>query len=161
VSNARIQPTGRHRTKPSILRMKDKLIPVGWNELLDFVRRDHSSSPDPLLLILSSNSPNAAGDASDQRINARRWRGLRTFKPHLHSTTPAPLKIQDDWFKTLTSIIQQESNAAIHPPAANMESKSRAIAGRVQSLVGQPDRREHSSCALALLRSVTFNSTKS
>jgi hypothetical protein len=32
--NARIQPTGKHCIKPSILRMKGMLIPVGCNELL-------------------------------------------------------------------------------------------------------------------------------
>jgi len=39
--------------------MKDKLIPLRFNELLDFVRRDHSASLEPSTLILSSNSPTA------------------------------------------------------------------------------------------------------
>jgi hypothetical protein len=41
--------------------MKDMLIPVGCNEMLDFVRRDHSSSPDLPPSILSFNAPDAAG----------------------------------------------------------------------------------------------------
>jgi hypothetical protein len=36
--------------------MKDMLIPVGCNELLDFVRPDHASSPEPSRLFLSFNS---------------------------------------------------------------------------------------------------------
>jgi hypothetical protein len=40
--------------------MKAMLIPVGWNELLDFVRRCHSVLPEPALSILSFNSPTAA-----------------------------------------------------------------------------------------------------
>jgi hypothetical protein len=40
--------------------MKDKLFPVGCNELLDFVRPDHPFSPEPPPLILLSNAPTAA-----------------------------------------------------------------------------------------------------
>jgi hypothetical protein len=39
--------------------MKDKLITVGCNEMLDFVRRDHSASPHLSLLSVSSNAPTA------------------------------------------------------------------------------------------------------
>jgi hypothetical protein len=41
-------------------RMKDMLIPVGCNELLDFVRRNHSATPEPSPLIVSSRVPTAA-----------------------------------------------------------------------------------------------------
>jgi hypothetical protein len=40
--------------------MKGKLFAVGFNELLDFIRRDHSASPDLPPSILSFNSPDAA-----------------------------------------------------------------------------------------------------
>jgi hypothetical protein len=40
--------------------MKGKLIPVGCNEWLDFVRRDHAASPGLSLLIVSFNIRTAA-----------------------------------------------------------------------------------------------------
>jgi hypothetical protein len=40
--------------------MKSKLIPLGFNELLGFVRRGHSSLLEPSPLILSFTAPTAA-----------------------------------------------------------------------------------------------------
>jgi hypothetical protein len=40
--------------------MKGKLIPVGCNELLDFVRRGHSAPPDLSRVIVSFTTPTAA-----------------------------------------------------------------------------------------------------
>jgi hypothetical protein len=76
--------------------MRAMLSRVGLNELLDSVRHYHSDVPDLSPLTLSFNVPNASGASSDQRINAQCWRGLRAFKLHLHSTSPEPLKRQDD-----------------------------------------------------------------
>ena len=60
-SNARINPAGD--TEPSIQfsRMKSKLIPLGLNELLDFVHRRHSASPNLSPPILPFTATHAAG----------------------------------------------------------------------------------------------------
>jgi hypothetical protein len=63
--NARIKPTeaseqyARYQ-KPDNLVIKGSLARVGLNELLDFVRRDHSASPDLSRLFLAFNMPIAA-----------------------------------------------------------------------------------------------------
>jgi hypothetical protein len=41
--------------------MKGKLIPVGFNEMLGFVRRNYSALPEPSSLILSFNTTSAVG----------------------------------------------------------------------------------------------------
>ena len=61
--NARINPTADIITQgkshhPRLI--KDMLRRVGFNELLDFVRRDYSSLPEPSWLIVSFDLPNAA-----------------------------------------------------------------------------------------------------
>jgi hypothetical protein len=63
--NARINPTKPARyTQDSrsqlMLMMKGSLAQVGFNELLDFVRRDYSASPDLSRLLLLFNAPDAA-----------------------------------------------------------------------------------------------------
>ena len=46
---------------PNILLMMEAMLSsVRFNELLDFVRRDHSSLPEPSRLIVSLNIPTAA-----------------------------------------------------------------------------------------------------
>ena len=51
---------GRIVSSLQVSRMKDKLIPVGWNELLDFVRRCLSAALNLPPSILSLSAPDAA-----------------------------------------------------------------------------------------------------
>ena len=60
--------------------MRGKLARVGFNELLDFVRRYHSLSPEPSRLIVSFNPPNASGDSFDHPINSRCLREARIIQ---------------------------------------------------------------------------------
>jgi hypothetical protein len=58
--NARINPAGSIVSSLQAPRMKSKLHRLGLNELLDFVRRDHSAVHHLSLLILPVNIPRAA-----------------------------------------------------------------------------------------------------
>jgi len=57
--NARINPPGNNCGTDK-LTIRDKLIPVGFNELLDFVSRDPSAFRHLSLLTLPFNIPSAA-----------------------------------------------------------------------------------------------------
>ena len=58
--NARINPP-EHNPASAKFTMKAMLIPVGFNELLDFVRHDHFAFPDLSRFIVSFTAPAAAG----------------------------------------------------------------------------------------------------
>jgi hypothetical protein len=117
-SNARINPRraqafNLHQRK----NLENHAIEASrFNELLDFVRLDHSTPPQPSPLILAFNVTNAAGDSSYPTINSQCWRGLTTSKLEQHSSLTLPLRICEDYCAALSHSIQQESNARINPP---------------------------------------------
>jgi hypothetical protein len=84
--------------KPSKFSMRGKLIPVGSNELLDFVRRNLSAFPDPALSILAFNAPDAAWRSNlphHQLALSARGSQHSTFTSTPESSALLKLKIAD------------------------------------------------------------------
>jgi len=89
------------------------LHPVGCNELLDFVSRSRSTSPEPSTLILSSNTPHAARRFIAPKKYLSLLMRAHSFQVESADERTFPLKVCEDEFETFFLIIQQESNARI------------------------------------------------
>jgi hypothetical protein len=121
--------------------MTAKLIPLRLNELLGFVRRCHSASPEPLTLILLSNVATAAWRfKSTEHSLATLARGSQHSSSISTQGNFRFVKAQDSLIQFLSHIIQQKPNAAVDPAGINHITTQvlddiRAHSARVEPLV--------------------------
>jgi hypothetical protein len=121
-------PQKEQRTSACFLAALDFLLVSG-------IKGTSFSMPDKTFS--SSKSANRSWKSSSNHLNKRRTReGVRFQSSFVISSSKAE---KDSRFMTVYKPHKEEaSNAAIDPRAINLEDESRAIASRVESLVGPP-----------------------
>ena len=120
--------------------MTSKLFPLGLNELLDFVRRGLSFSPEPSRLILPLNLSNAAWRfifEYNRFSMLERAQSIQATSSFNYSCASQDSRRLIDAFEPT---IQQESNARINPPGdtcivRQVLDERPAHSGRVQWVV--------------------------